>query len=1024
MKLTRDIYDQIEIPEILLASPSKNIQGCISNFKELRIVLNLNDVDSVSFKVYRNRKQELNEAYNNLEDLKLILVKGYGWFQINVTLESDGLTEYKMITGQSLEVELGQQYLVDIHINTSNILYDDYEPVKFYTPIKPSVSLLHKAIATAPNWSIGHVDMSLWEMQRSFDVDEQDIYSFLTSDVANAFKCMFLFDSFNRTINAYVVEDYGDNTCVYIDFENVMSSLNITADVNSIKTCFRIEGGEGVNVNEVNPAGTNMIYNPGYYLSWMTDETRNSFEKYKIVYDGCIDEYKYLMSQYRTLIDELIELNDKVAADINSADLTLFGLTELQTKEKSYINIESVYIEKGFGAPSNPNYQIYYLPNHHLLLEVQAELLVRTAQIEHKESEIQYISEQKSNINNTLKIESFFTDEQWKEFMSYRREYTYRNDNFIITDSTSDQEIISIEQELYDLAVTELEKVCEPKYSFSSNLKNLFAIKAFDVINDDIELGNFIQVEVRPDYIARLRLISIGLNFDALNELEVTFSDMTRARNCYDDTAEVLAQASSASTTLGIYISQMLKDCDKASSVHKIMQDGLNAANTMISNADSQDIVLNEFGIWLRKYNKELLGYEPEQIRMINNLICFSDDGFRSTQLALGKICVNGIWTYGLLAPAIVGKLLMTETLYIGNVNNTFTIDKNGLVSLNADKTLAICLNPNNTDGLIEIVKNYKLKNEKRIFYTDANGNLHITGHIDAASITLSDCEGITINNGNGTFLVDADGNLFSKSGEIGGFRITDKELISKIESEANYIRLSPICTRSGEPKSSIDLGLEKDGVNSLIHFRGDGYARIGLATQDGSIRFNLDADDFLGGSRRFNFYTKNFRIASDGLVTSTGITLKNASAIKGYDTTASGDVKGHDLVKYSDEDNVVVGEKADPQNVHIYSKDDFAVYMGPTNERILILDGTKIQLKNDVVINKKLEVNNTITQNGVAVATKTDLDRLEGEYLQEIDYWKSEASKWKSMYDSEKAYADGWRGHNCPVCTRPHADE
>ncbi|WP_310603645.1 hypothetical protein, partial [Anaerosporobacter sp.] len=291
MHLNRDIFNKIEIPQILLASPSKQILGEIINFKDLNVKLNLNDIDTVSFKVFRTK--EHNEIYDQLEDLKLVLVRGYGWFQIRTALESNGVSEYINVTGQSIEVELGQQYLVNFEINTGEILYEDYdyEPVKFYNPHKPSASLLHKILTTS-NWTIGHVDIALWEMQRSFDVDERDIYSFLTSEVGEAFKCMFIFNTFERTINAFVIDDYGQPSGLYVCFENLMKDLSINVDVDAIKTCFRVEGGEGLNINDVNPNGTNIIYNPGYYLSWMRQDIQDCYNLYKTVYDSELGNYK------------------------------------------------------------------------------------------------------------------------------------------------------------------------------------------------------------------------------------------------------------------------------------------------------------------------------------------------------------------------------------------------------------------------------------------------------------------------------------------------------------------------------------------------------------------------------------------------------------------------------------------------------------------------------------------------------------------------------------------------------------
>ena len=92
-----------------------------------------------------------------------------------------------------------------------DVLYDDYVPVVFYTPITTvgPPDLLHLIIDECPGWSIGHVDDELYDMQRSFEVDDQDVYSLLTGAVSEAYGCFFIFDTF-KTINVH-----GRNTNIY-----------------------------------------------------------------------------------------------------------------------------------------------------------------------------------------------------------------------------------------------------------------------------------------------------------------------------------------------------------------------------------------------------------------------------------------------------------------------------------------------------------------------------------------------------------------------------------------------------------------------------------------------------------------------------------------------------------------------------------------------------------------------------------------------------------------------------------------
>lgn len=72
--------------------------------------------------------------------------------------------------------------------------------------------MLHRVLNVAPNWSVGHVDQSIANKQRTFDIDDSDVYSFLINDVSEAFNCLFIFDTVNMTVNAYDLDNYGDDT--------------------------------------------------------------------------------------------------------------------------------------------------------------------------------------------------------------------------------------------------------------------------------------------------------------------------------------------------------------------------------------------------------------------------------------------------------------------------------------------------------------------------------------------------------------------------------------------------------------------------------------------------------------------------------------------------------------------------------------------------------------------------------------------------------------------------------------------
>ena len=271
-KFPVDFLNNLEKPIIYVAKKDKTIVSSVSIYDELVLTCNLNAFQTATFKIYRDIDGKKQDYFKHFEEGMLIMIPGISWYEIHVktNIESTGIS--KSITANSLECKLCDKRLIDFECNAGEILYDDYVRTIFYDPSNPKGSLLNRVLNVAPNWSVGHVDASLANMQRTFDVDDTDVYSFLTGEVSEAFNCLFVFDTFNCTVNAYDLDNYGQDTSIFVSMDNLAQNMAETIDENSIFTCYRVNGGDGVYINEVNPNSTNKIYNFEYYLPQMSEE--------------------------------------------------------------------------------------------------------------------------------------------------------------------------------------------------------------------------------------------------------------------------------------------------------------------------------------------------------------------------------------------------------------------------------------------------------------------------------------------------------------------------------------------------------------------------------------------------------------------------------------------------------------------------------------------------------------------------------------------------------------------------------
>ena len=169
--------------------------------------------------------------------------------------------------------------------------------------------------------------------------------------------------------------------------------------------------------------------------------------------------------------------------------------------------------------------------------------------------------------------------------------------------------------------------------------------------------------------------------------------------------------------------------------------------------------------MWFRQWNEQKNDFDPEQIKIINNQIVFSDNGFQSAKMAIGKIPIdkNGNTVYAVNAEAILGKLFLGEYLTLQNNSGTYKFDDAGFIAKSGNNSVRI--QPNQSGELFSI---YKGNNKQ--FYVDSDGNVHFTGDLTGSSGTFSgNISGGSINLGNGTFTVDENGNMNASSGTFGG---------------------------------------------------------------------------------------------------------------------------------------------------------------------------------------------------------------------------------------------------------------
>ena len=656
-----DFLNNLEKPIIYIAKQNKSFIGSVAVYDDLSLTFNLNAYQTATFKIYRDINGEHQKYFNDFTENRLIMIQGIAWYKIHVetNIENTGIS--KTINATSLECVLGYKRLINFQVNSEDLESDDdaddkYAGTIFYNPGDPNKSLLNRVLNVAPSWSVGHVDSSLANKQRTFDIDDIDVYSFLTGDVSEAFNCLFIFDTFNQTVSAYDLDNYGEDTSIYVSMDNLAQSMTESIDENSIITCYWVTRNDDVDISEVNPNGTRKIYNFEYFLPQMSECLQSKVSEYNKKYQSLKPNYEAIVAEMQTYLEKYQELLTRNPESATSEDWTLYGLYMLQDRRDSYKAIDETYCAQGMNQPSSIQYQSY-LNNKKRLDDVNAEIVVRQSELNKVQADYEVVYQQLKNIQSELDMDKWFTKDDWLELDSYVIEETYSNDNFSIADNTDDSELFSVEKELYDAAWKDLSKKCRPQYQYSSTLSNVLTIPQFKGFLRYFQLGNFIRMATDYDTVIKLRLISFTVDYNDTSKIDVTFSDAIRVHDIYDDAASIQAQANSAAMSFQFNKDQYDKSSKQSNWVAEMRKYGLDVAAVQIHNSKNQSQVWDKTGMTFRMWNDQRNDFDPEQIKIINNQIVFSDDGMNTVRMALGKIALgNNEFAYGICSEKMISK--------------------------------------------------------------------------------------------------------------------------------------------------------------------------------------------------------------------------------------------------------------------------------------------------------------------------------------------------------------------------------
>ena len=710
-------FNNLEPPSLTLCNPSCRYErgaltsaiGALTDVSDLEIVDNFNELSELNFTLAKSTGVP-ESTYNAVVNRRLVFVDDVGFFIINSVEEresDEGM--YKSVGCVSCEAELENRMMP--YIADSSYTLEDI------------TNLIQEA---APTWGFNAFsnDTDITSRVRVFeDVEaETDILSYMIDELQHTFSVLFIFDTVNRMITVYDQSKFVLPSAVQLSARDVLESVEIKENSDDIYTVLNVEGGNDLTILPVNPLGENRIYDFSYYKSWMSDglltalnawEAKLAAQEYspdddftidmkgEVYYDPTAGGYYMRWNsgaatheaplseiKYLKLSQTYYDLQDTIYnVKWNSDNATT--LRDLYSQCKVNVVSEATRPDGNIKAVADDYTSTLTAYNEQPLytgVTVQLNELVATlnARIEEQEDKISAYERELADphgLNDraaalmaamdtivaslSFDNENNFSVAQRRELESYMFQATYTDEYTIKTDSMDQAEEFEQSYLLYTGAKDELSVICRPSQEFSVDAKFFVGLIDYRDAVSKIEVGRYlISVELHDGEVADLFLTSISVNYTD-KSLSLTFGNRYNKydnRTLYGDIFGGIQKTAVALRDIKTSLYPVTNG--QLTSLTTAIRDARNVTKTSAIAADNQTVTIDESGYTGRRLNGSG-GFNPEQIKIVNNSIVFTNNNWVNAVAAIGKMNIGGNDVYGVNAEAVVGELLVGDRLAV-----------------------------------------------------------------------------------------------------------------------------------------------------------------------------------------------------------------------------------------------------------------------------------------------------------------------------------------------------------------------
>ncbi len=405
-------------------------------------------------------------------------------------------------------------------------------------------------------------------------------------------------------------------------------------------------------------------------------------------------------SKFRSIMESsayTIDQKEVAILEVLSVIWDAYGLNTLKIYEAAYKEAQTAEAGQGMSNPDDEYYYQYHT-TFTMLNSVQNDIAERNASINSTQKKLDAVNKRMSEIASVVSLQNNLTQKQLIRLAPFLREDEYTDDNFVITEVDTEEDRLETLEALLDAGYDELNKLSEPKLSFTTNIANVFALDEFTPIINQFQLGNMIKVELRPDYVKKSRLMEVEISFNDLSDFGVTFGDLLSVRDEADIHADLLSQAINAGKSVANNSSKWQKASNDANAIQEAINKGLLDAATEIKSIDGiQQASIDKWGIHLKKVN-ENGEIDPEQGWIVSNKFLYTDDNWKTTKSVFGKYTYKDQERWGIISDALVGGYIEGTEIEGGSIKIGDRGDGTYALVVTSDGTVQI----NSWGGVLE----------------------------------------------------------------------------------------------------------------------------------------------------------------------------------------------------------------------------------------------------------------------------------------------------------------------------------